>query len=127
MEDTSVYTDIIFSSEPFKGDFKVQSIASVRYEAKVYLVIGGNHSVLSSPLTETFHIYRLNFIDGVRDVMLLHTFDMQQTHAMKKQKVTTITQYKASEMVALTLSNGYIVVVNITKMVIASVKRFHKG
>lgn len=45
LDDSSFYAEPMFSSLPFETEFKIQSIESVRHDAKVFLIVGGNHSV----------------------------------------------------------------------------------
>lgn len=45
----------------------------------------------------------------------------------KKQKVTTITQYRNTEMLLVTLSTGYLAVVNVQKLCTVSSIKAHKG
>lgn len=63
----------------------------------------------------------------IREVFRLNTFDLHKSHNMKHQKVTTIIQYKSTEMVVITLSNGYVAALDLLKMQVTNLTRFHKG
>ena len=58
---------------------------------------------------------------------ILKDIDMKISHKQKAQKVTTITQYKDSNMVVVTLSFGYLAIINAARMEVINIQKVHRG
>lgn len=63
----------------------------------------------------------------IKDANIVGMIDLQDQFKLKPQKVTSILQYKRSSMVIATLSNGYLSVIDISKLKAIHCTRVHKG
>ena len=75
-------------------------------------------------------VYRLrNPYKATREAALVGTIKVWQagTKGQAKQKVTTISQYRSSEMILVTLSTGHLAVVNFHRLTLMSILKAHKG
>lgn len=113
--------------EESEEEFSIQCLTVAKFDEKTVVVIGGKDAVFLV-ITQTIHLLNILWKDKDRmEVTPGGRLDLKKSSKIIGQKVTTINQYKASNLCIATTTFGFLIVVNLAKMEVTNTLRAHKG